>query len=158
MTVGKPEVVVNGESRPLDVPPIVYHGVVTGADPRHLRRHGRVRAMGSGPPLRRGALRRTDAAADGAPPPPEATVAPPPPPPVNTKSADARRILPFVLLHATERVEQSGNPVQLFAGSEVQLERVNQATWNSAIAVHGDYELPRRRMARRRHRISMPTR
>ncbi|HEY4441260.1 MAG TPA: copper amine oxidase N-terminal domain-containing protein [Candidatus Elarobacter sp.] len=28
VTVGKPEVVVNGESRPLDVPPIVYHGIV----------------------------------------------------------------------------------------------------------------------------------
>ncbi|MBV8530470.1 MAG: copper amine oxidase N-terminal domain-containing protein, partial [Candidatus Eremiobacteraeota bacterium] len=28
VTVGKPEVLVNGESRPLDVPPIVYHGVV----------------------------------------------------------------------------------------------------------------------------------
>jgi hypothetical protein len=28
VTVGKPEVVVNGEPRPLDVPPIVYHGIV----------------------------------------------------------------------------------------------------------------------------------
>jgi hypothetical protein len=28
VTVGKPDVVINGESRPLDVPPIVYHGVV----------------------------------------------------------------------------------------------------------------------------------
>ena len=28
MTVGKPEVVINGESRPLDVPPMVYQGVV----------------------------------------------------------------------------------------------------------------------------------
>ncbi len=28
VTVGKPEVVINGESRPLDVPPIVYQGVV----------------------------------------------------------------------------------------------------------------------------------
>ena len=28
VTVGKPVVIVNGESRPLDVPPIVYHGVV----------------------------------------------------------------------------------------------------------------------------------
>ena len=26
VTVGKPVVVINGESRPLDVPPIVYHG------------------------------------------------------------------------------------------------------------------------------------
>jgi hypothetical protein len=28
VTVGKPEVVINGESRPLDVPPEMYHGVV----------------------------------------------------------------------------------------------------------------------------------
>jgi hypothetical protein len=28
VTVGKPEVVVNGETRPLDVPPVLYHGVV----------------------------------------------------------------------------------------------------------------------------------
>src|SRR5579871_3263445 len=28
VTVGKPEVVINGESRPLDVPPIIYHGDV----------------------------------------------------------------------------------------------------------------------------------
>ena len=28
VTLGKPEVVINGESRPLDVPPMLYHGVV----------------------------------------------------------------------------------------------------------------------------------
>ncbi|HEY9085761.1 MAG TPA: copper amine oxidase N-terminal domain-containing protein, partial [Candidatus Tyrphobacter sp.] len=28
VTVGKPEVIINGESRPLDVPPIIYHGIV----------------------------------------------------------------------------------------------------------------------------------
>ena len=28
MTVGKPEVIINGESRPLDVPPMIYQGVV----------------------------------------------------------------------------------------------------------------------------------
>jgi outer membrane biosynthesis protein TonB len=28
VTVGKPEVIINGESRPLDVPPIVYHGTI----------------------------------------------------------------------------------------------------------------------------------
>ena len=28
VTVGKPEVVINGESRPLDVPPIMYQGNV----------------------------------------------------------------------------------------------------------------------------------
>src|SRR5580704_7649952 len=28
VTVGKPEVMINGESRPLDVPPMIYQGVV----------------------------------------------------------------------------------------------------------------------------------
>ncbi len=28
VTVGRPEVVINGETRPLDVPPMVYHGVI----------------------------------------------------------------------------------------------------------------------------------
>lgn len=28
VTVGKPEVVINGESRPLDVPPMIYHGII----------------------------------------------------------------------------------------------------------------------------------
>jgi len=28
VTVGKPEVIINGESRPLDVPPMMYQGVV----------------------------------------------------------------------------------------------------------------------------------
>jgi copper amine oxidase-like protein len=28
VTVGKPEVVINGESRPLDVPPIIYQGII----------------------------------------------------------------------------------------------------------------------------------
>jgi hypothetical protein len=28
VTLGKPEVIINGESRPLDVPPMLYHGVV----------------------------------------------------------------------------------------------------------------------------------
>jgi hypothetical protein len=28
VTLGKPEVVINGESRPLDVPPMMYHGVI----------------------------------------------------------------------------------------------------------------------------------
>ena len=28
VTVGKPEVVINGETRPLDVPPMIYQGIV----------------------------------------------------------------------------------------------------------------------------------
>ena len=28
VTVGQPEVIINGESRPLDVPPMIYHGII----------------------------------------------------------------------------------------------------------------------------------
>ena len=64
VTVGKPEVVINGESRPLDVPPMVYQGVVARSGSRHFRRHGRLRAVGSGQASRRRAVYSRDAAAD----------------------------------------------------------------------------------------------
>ncbi|MBV9233709.1 MAG: copper amine oxidase N-terminal domain-containing protein [Candidatus Eremiobacteraeota bacterium] len=81
VTVGKPEVVINGETRPLDVPPMVYNGVVLvpvrvisegmGAyvqwvPDRHLVV---VRYLPSTPPP------------SPAPPPPAAPPPPPPPPP-----------------------------------------------------------------------------
>ncbi len=78
VTVGKPEVIINGESRPLDVPPIIYHGTVLvpvrvisegmGAYVQWLQdRHlVVVRYL---PPT---------------PPPPPSTPAPPPPPPPPT--------------------------------------------------------------------------
>jgi hypothetical protein len=47
VTVGKPEVVINGESRPLDVPPEIYKGADRRPGSRHLRRHGRLRPVGS---------------------------------------------------------------------------------------------------------------
>jgi hypothetical protein len=87
VTVGKPEVVINGESRPLDVPPMVYQGVVLvpvrvisegmGAyvqwvPDRHLVV---VRYIPATPPP------------SPAPPPPSAAPPPPPPPPPPPKHA-----------------------------------------------------------------------
>src|SRR5579863_182621 len=84
VTVGKPEVIINGESRPLDVPPIIYQGnvlvpvrvisegmgayVLWVAD-RHLVV---VRYIPATPPP------------SPAPPPPSAAPPPPPPPPPPT--------------------------------------------------------------------------
>ena len=95
VTVGKPEVVINGESRPLDVPPEIYKGVDRRSGPRHLRRHGRLRPVGSREEGRRRPLRSgagsdpaAHAAADAAPPTPKPTPRrPPPPPPPPTPDA-----------------------------------------------------------------------
>ena len=83
VTVGKPEVIINGESRPLDVPPMIYHGVVLvpvrvisesmGAYVQWVsdRRLVVVRYIPATPPP-----------TEAPPPPmPVETVAPPPPPP-----------------------------------------------------------------------------
>lgn len=81
VTVGKPVVVINGESRPLDVPPMVYNGVVLvpvrvisesmGAYVQWVpdRRLVVVRYIPATPPPTE------------APPAPQETLAPPPPPP-----------------------------------------------------------------------------
>ncbi|MBV9263506.1 MAG: copper amine oxidase N-terminal domain-containing protein, partial [Candidatus Eremiobacteraeota bacterium] len=81
VTVGKPEVVINGETRPLDVPPVIYQGTVLvpvrvisegmGAyvqwvPDRHLVVVRYIPATPPPPP---------------APPPPSAMPPPPPPPP-----------------------------------------------------------------------------
>ncbi|MBV8355620.1 MAG: copper amine oxidase N-terminal domain-containing protein, partial [Candidatus Eremiobacteraeota bacterium] len=84
VTVGKPEVIINGESRPLDVPPIIYQGDVLvpvrvisegmGAYVQWVpdRRLVVVRYLPATPP---------PPEAPAPPPAPEATVAPPPPSP-----------------------------------------------------------------------------
>ena len=48
VTVGKPEVIVNGESRPLDVAADRLPRRRARPGPRDLRRHGSLRAVGSG--------------------------------------------------------------------------------------------------------------
>jgi hypothetical protein len=83
VTVGKPEVIVNGETRPLDVPPIVYEGVVL-VPVRVLSE-----AMGAyvqWVPERRVVVVRYIPTPVPPPPPPVPTPVPtaPPPPPVAT--------------------------------------------------------------------------
>ncbi len=78
VTVGKPEVVINGESRPLDVPPIIYQGNVLVPV--------RVISEGMGAyvlwlPDRHLVVVRYVVAT---PPPPPPSEAPPPPPPTPT--------------------------------------------------------------------------
>jgi hypothetical protein len=74
VTVGKPEVLINGESRPLDVPPIIYQGNVLV--PVRVISEGMGAYVQWVPDQRVVVVRYLPAT----PPPPPATAAPPPPP------------------------------------------------------------------------------
>ncbi|MGB6952232.1 MAG: OprD family outer membrane porin [Candidatus Cybelea sp.] len=138
VTVGKPVVVINGESRPLDVPPIVYQGVVLvpirvisesmGAYVQWVpdRRLVVVRYVEPTPPP-------TEA------PAPEETVAPPPPPP---PTPNPLTVGGYFRSYYFTRQNASNNPGTQFnfsPGAKYNSNGVNQATWNSAIAPHADY-------------------
>jgi hypothetical protein len=144
VTVGKPEVTINGETRPLDVPPIVYHGVVLvpvrvisetmGAYVQWVpdRRLVVVRYVPPTPPPTE------------APPPPasEETVAPPPPP---SPTPNPLHVSGFFRSYYFTRQNASNNPGTQFnfsPGAKYVSNGVNQASWNSAIAPQLDYAFP----------------
>ncbi|MBV9718399.1 MAG: copper amine oxidase N-terminal domain-containing protein [Candidatus Eremiobacteraeota bacterium] len=145
VTVGKPEVVINGESRPLDVPPIIYHGdvlvpirvisegmggYVQWVPDRHIVV---VRYLAATPPP-------TEAPPPPPPPVPEATVAPPPPPTPNPLTLGGYfRSYYFTRQNATNN---PGTQFDFAPGAKYNSNGVNQATWANAIALHGDYAWP----------------
>jgi hypothetical protein len=144
VTVGKPEVVVNGESRPLDVPPIVYHGVVLV--PIRVISEGMGGYVQWVPDKRLVVVRYVEATpppTEAPPPPaPEATVAPPPPPP---PTPNPLTLGGFFRSYYFTRQNASNNPGTQFdfaPGAKYNSNAVNQASWNSAIAVHGQYNFP----------------
>ena len=133
VTVGKPEVIVNGESRPLDVPPIVVNGVVMvpirvisegmGAyvqwvPDRHLVV---VRYIPATPP--------PPTEAPPPPPVPTATLAPPPPTPNPLKLGGYFRSYYFTRQNASNN---PGTQFNFTPGAKYNNNGVNQATWNSA--------------------------
>jgi hypothetical protein len=144
VTVGKPEVIINGETRPLDVPPIVYHGVVLvpvrvisesmGAYVQWVpdRRLVVVRYVPATPPP-----------TESPPPPvPEATVAPLPPPPA---TPNPWHLGGYFRSYYFTRQNASNNPGAQFnftPGAKYSSAGVNQASWNSAISLHADYHFP----------------
>ncbi len=144
VTVGKPEVVINGESRPLDVPPIVYRGVVLV--PVRVISEG-MGAYVQWVPDRRLVVVRYVAATPPpteAPPPPvpEETVAPPPPPP---PTPNPLKIGGYFRSYYFTRQNASNNPGAQFnftPGAKYSSAGVNQASWNSAIAPHAEYDFP----------------
>ncbi|MBV9698749.1 MAG: copper amine oxidase N-terminal domain-containing protein [Candidatus Eremiobacteraeota bacterium] len=144
VTVGKPEVIINGESRPLDVPPIIYQGDVLvpvrvisegmGAYVQWVpdRRLVVVRYLPATPPP-------TEAPAP--PPAPEATVAPPPPSP----TPNPLNLGGYVRSYYFTRQNASNNPGAQFnftPGAKYSTAGVNQASWNTAVALHGDWNFP----------------
>jgi len=82
VTVGKPEVMINGESRPLDVPPIIYQGSVLV--PVRVISEGMGAYVQWVPDRRLVVVRYIPATPPPSPAPPPPTTAPPPPPPPPT--------------------------------------------------------------------------
>lgn len=82
VTVGKPEVVINGETRPLDVPPMVYQGVVVV--PVRVISEGMGAYVQWVPDRHLVVVRYIPATPPPSPAPPPPSAAPPPPPPPPT--------------------------------------------------------------------------
>jgi Copper amine oxidase N-terminal domain len=79
VTVGKPEVIINGESRPLDVPPIIYQGAVLV--PVRVISEGMGAYVQWVPDKRLVVVRYIPATPPPSPAPPPPAPPPPPPPP-----------------------------------------------------------------------------
>ncbi len=79
VTVGKPEVMINGESRPLDVPPMIYQGVVLV--PVRVISEGMGAYVQWVPDRHLVVVRYIPATPPPSPGPPPPSAAPPPPPP-----------------------------------------------------------------------------
>ena len=143
VTVGKPEVIINGESRPLDVPPILYHGDVLV--PVRVISEGMGGYVQWVPDRRLVVVRyipATPPPPEAPPPPPEETAPPPPPPPA---TPNPLKIGGFFRSYYFTRQNASNNPGTQFnfsPGAKYNSAGVNQATWNSAIALHGEYDFP----------------
>jgi Copper amine oxidase N-terminal domain len=125
VTVGRPEVVINGESRPLDVPPEIYKGSVVV--PVRVISEG-MGAYVQWVPDRRIVVVRYVAAAPPTPPPPPPppATAPPTPPPTPTPTPTPRPKPPYdekfivgdYIVKPTVTNEFSGNNVgNIFVGS-----------------------------------------
>jgi hypothetical protein len=133
VTVGKPEVVINGESRPLDVPPEIYKGAVVV--PLRVIAEGMGAYVQWVQDRRLVVVRYVPAAPPTAPPPPPtaAPTLPPPPPPTPTPSPSPS--------------PKPISPARYIAGDynispRIYNELAPGATGTSSYSVHGAIELP----------------
>jgi hypothetical protein len=143
VTVGKPEVIINGESRPLDVPPILYHGDVLV--PVRVMSEGMGAYVQWVPDRRLVVVRYIEATpppTEAPPPPPPATATPPPPPP---PTPNPLQLGGYFRSYYFTRQNATNNPGAQFnftPGAKYSTAGVNQASWNSAVAFHGQYDFP----------------
>jgi hypothetical protein len=143
VTIGKPVVLINGESRPLDVPPMIYQGDVLV--PVRVISEGMAAYVQWVPDQHVVVVRYIPAT----PPPPPATAPPPAPPPTPTL-APSPTPNPFqwsgqFRSYYFTRQNASNNPGAQFnftPGAKYSSTGVNQASWNSAISLHGEYSIP----------------
>jgi hypothetical protein len=141
VTVGKPEVVINGESRPLDVPPMLYHGVVMV--PVRVISEGMGAYVQWVPDQRVVVVRYLPPT----PPPPPAT--PPPPPPATPSPTPVPTATPWHVFVAGDyiispRVYDEFNPGTISSNSNGGFSyRIHGATefnlFNIPWMVEGDY-------------------
>jgi hypothetical protein len=85
VTVGKPEVIINGESRPLDVPPIIYQGIILV--PVRVISEGMGAYVQWVPDRRIVVVRYIPPTPPPTPAPPPPSAPPPPPPPPSPTAA-----------------------------------------------------------------------
>ena len=144
LTVGKPEVIINGESRPLDVPPEIYKGVVV-APVRVISE-----AMGA---YVLWVANKCDDTVTGAdrkkcngtvvvryiPPPPPATPPPPPPPPPPATPAPTATPSPTP---APTRAYEGFVAGDFLFGGKVYDEFSPGNSEQNSYRLHGAYEFP----------------
>src|SRR5579862_9879268 len=138
VTVGKPEVVINGESRPLDVPPEIYQGNVLV--PVRVISEGMGAYVQWVPDRHIVVVRYIPATPPPTEAPPPPTEAPPPataPPP----TPNPWTFPGYVRSYYFTRQNASNNPGAQFNFSSPKYSSagVNQATWNTAVSVGADY-------------------
>lgn len=141
VTVGKAEVVINGETRPLDVPPIVYNGVVMV--PIRVISETMGAYVQWVPDRRLVVVRYIPAVPPTAAPTMEPTIIPATAAPLPTPKPFT--LLGYVRSYYFTRQNASNNPGTQFnfsPGAKYNSNGVNQASFNTAVAIGGNYNFP----------------
>ena len=131
VTVGKPVVIVNGESRPLDVPPEMYKGAVVV--PLRVISEGMGAYVQWVPDQRVVVVRYVEAAPPTAPPPTPAPTVEPTPPPTPSPSPTPTPIPPSYARYIA---------ADYTVASKINNELSDGNNGSGAWAAHGAFELP----------------
>jgi hypothetical protein len=139
VTVGRPVVVINGESRPLDVPPIMWHGTVLV--PVRVISEGMGAYVLWVPDQHLVVVRYIPPTPPPAPAPPPATEAPPPPTPApvapRARYKDVYIAGDYVF---SPKVYNEFSPGNVGTGSYALRGAFEFTTWNIPWMIAGDYD------------------